>query len=52
MTESMSNNITNLAQYDSVMRVKLAGINDLIAADATYHLMCYVQFKRKVKPSC
>ena len=30
------------------MHCRLAGISDLVAADARYHLQCYVQFKRKV----
>ena len=48
MTKLISDNILSLAQHDSVMRVRLAGICDLIAADARYHLMCYVQFKRQI----
>lgn len=47
-TFDVSDKILQGAQADCVMRCRLAGISDLVAADARYHLQCYVQFKRKV----
>lgn len=50
-TFEVSDRIIKGAQTDYVMRCRLAGISDLVAADARYHLQCYVQFNRKVSNS-
>lgn len=42
-----SENILQLAQLDTVLRCRLAGVNDLIAAEGKYHLICYRAFSRK-----
>ena len=44
---STSDNILQLAQFDKVMRCRLAGVSDLIAAEGKYHLRCYRKFSRK-----
>ena len=44
---TVSNKVLKAAQCDYTMRCRLAGINNLIEADAKYHLKCYVQFTRK-----
>ena len=46
-----SENILNLAQNDKVMRIRLAGVNDLHAADGKYHLKCLSKFKCQCKAS-
>ena len=46
-TLEVSGRILEAAKNDHVMRRRLAGVNDLVAADAKYHLQCYVQFNRK-----
>ena len=46
-----SENILNLARNDKVMRIRLAGVNDLHAADGKYHLKCLSKFKRQCKSS-
>lgn len=33
------------------MQCRLAGVTDLVAADARYHLQCYVEFNRKASKS-
>lgn len=43
----VSDAVLEAAQSDYDMRYKLAGISDLVAADARYHLHCYVNFKRR-----
>lgn len=50
-TMGLSEKIINLAKNDLVMRVRLAGISDLIAAEGKYHLKCLVQFEQKHKRS-
>ena len=55
MTEPVSNKILQMIQDDNTMSCRLAGISDLIAADARYHLQCYVEYCRKpksLKDSC
>ena len=51
-TFEVSDKIREGAQTDHVMRCRLAGVSDLVAADARYHLQCYVQFNRKASKSC
>jgi len=43
----VSDAVIEAARSDYDMRYKLAGISDLVAADARYHLHCYVNFKRR-----
>ena len=43
----LSDAVIEAARSDYDMRYKLAGISDLFAADARYHLHCYVNFKRR-----
>ncbi|XP_051734442.1 uncharacterized protein LOC127504083 isoform X1 [Ctenopharyngodon idella] len=42
-----SKKILDLAQQDTELRLRLAGVNDLIAAEGKYHLICYREFLRK-----
>lgn len=42
-----SRKILSMAQWDTTMRIRLADINDLVAADAKYHLNCYAKFIKK-----
>lgn len=44
---STSEKILHLAQQDTELRPRLAGVNDLIAAEGKYHLICYRAFFRK-----
>lgn len=44
---STSEKILHLAQQDTELRPRLAGVNDLIAAEGKYHLTCYSAFLRK-----
>jgi hypothetical protein len=46
-TMNVSDKVINAAKNDSVMRCRLAGVSDLVAADARYHLKCYMWFMRK-----
>ena len=46
-----SENILILAKNDKVMRIRLAGVNDLHAAEGKYHLKCLSKFKRQCKSS-
>lgn len=43
----MSDAVLEAAQSDYDIRYRLAGISDLVAADARYHLHCYVNFERR-----
>ena len=49
MTMNLSDKILQLAKSDLYMRVRLAGIADLIAAEGKYHPQCLVEFERKMK---
>lgn len=51
-TMGLSDKILSHAKYDLTMRVRLADVNDLIAADGMYHLQCLVLFERKSKNIC
>ena len=42
-----SKKILDLAQQDTELRLGLAGVNDLIATEGKYHLICYIEFLRK-----
>ena len=46
MTFQMSEQIIEAAQFNYKVRVRLAGVCDLIAAEAKYHLPCLSAFKR------
>ena len=41
--------IIHYSEHDLVMRVRLAGISDLIVTEGKYHLKCLVNFKIKHK---
>ena len=36
----------NNAKYDNKMRVRLAGVSDLMAAEGKYHKYCLTKFER------
>lgn len=44
---STSEKILHLARLDTELRCRLAGVNDLIAAESKYNLICYRAFFRK-----
>ena len=48
-TLEKSRSIVSLSEKDPVMRIRLSGVNDLIAAEGKYHLKCLVQFERKMQ---
>ncbi|MES9880098.1 MAG: hypothetical protein ABW185_04375 [Sedimenticola sp.] len=43
----MSSNILSAAKYDAVMRVRVADVNDLMAAEGCYHPNCLKKFQRE-----
>ena len=45
-TMETSAKILRKAVFDNEMSCKLAGVNDLIAAEGKYHLKCYTKFQR------
>ena len=45
-TFHLSNRILENAAYDQKLRIHLAGVSDLIAAEGIYHLQCLVKFNR------
>ena len=45
MTLKMSQQIIEAAQFNHKLRVRLAGVCDLIATEAKYHLPCLSAFK-------
>ena len=51
MTLKMSEQIIEAAQLNYKLRVHLAGVCDLIAAEAKCHLPCLSAFKRKCRKS-
>ena len=48
-SDHMSNEILDKANYDHKILLKLAGVIDLMAAEAKYHLSCYSAFQRSVE---
>ena len=46
MTFSMSKQILQSAHLDYKLSVHLAGVNDLIAAEGKYHLICLRAYER------
>lgn len=46
--KAVSDRILRTAQYDPILRTRLACINDLIAAEGKHHSSCHVRFKRQV----
>lgn len=50
-TFAKSATVLDYAQADPVMSRRLAGVSDLIAAEACYHLSCWVTFERQCKPN-
>ncbi len=46
MTKKMSENILEGSRLDHKLSVQLAGVIDLIAAEAKYHLVCFKAFTR------
>lgn len=49
MTLKISEQIIEAAQFDYKLRVRFAGVCDLIAAEAKYHLPCLSGFKRNAE---
>lgn len=45
-TYNVSREILELAKYEHLLRVRLANVSDLIAAEGKYHAKCYKQFLR------
>ena len=48
-TQKMSAQIIEAAQFDKILRIRVACVNDLIAAEGKYHLQCYVNFTRSTQ---
>jgi hypothetical protein len=46
MTKQMSDHIIQASLYDYKIGVRLAGVINLIAAEAKYHLNCLTAFNR------
>ena len=46
MTFNMSEQICEVAKYHHKLRIRLAGVTDLIASETKYHLTCFSAFKR------
>jgi len=47
-TMALSDKILTMAKHDLTMRVRLANVVDLVAAEGKYHLKCLVCFERKM----
>ena len=41
MTFNISKQICEIAKYNNKFRIRLAGLSDLIASEAKYHLACF-----------
>ena len=48
VTMALSDKILTMAKHDLTMRVRLANVVDLVAAEGNYHLKCLVCFERKM----
>ena len=46
MTFNMSEEIYEIAKYHYKLRIRLAGVPELIASETKYHLACFSAFKR------
>lgn len=44
MTMALSDKISVMAEGNVVMRVRLANVSDLVAAEGKYHVQCWVRF--------
>ena len=51
MTMTMSDKMLSMAEQDVVMRVRLANVCDLVAAEGKYHVQCWVKFQRTISTS-
>ena len=51
MTMALSDKILFMAEGDVVMRVRLANVSDLVAAEGKYHVQCWVRFQRNIDAS-
>ena len=51
MTMTLSDKILSMAKQDVVMRVGLANVCDLVAAERKYHVQCWVKFQRTISTS-
>ena len=46
-TMNLSDKILSYAKDDRIIRIRLAGVQDLIAAEGKYHLPCFSRFERQ-----
>ena len=46
-TLNKSTEILEASKFEPKMRVRVAGVSDLIAAEGKYHLSCYAQFTKQ-----
>ena len=51
MTMALSDKILFMAEGDVVMRVRLANVSDLVAAEGKYHVQCWVRLQRNIDAS-
>lgn len=48
MTLNMKYQICDIARYNYRLKIRLAGVSDLIVSEANYHLACFSAFKSVV----